>query len=190
MRGTIAEVPGPRLDGWTASDRNSLYPRFRIGFTFFCIFGLDETHVLSHIKLIDVEVNATNVAGIQSKLKFRIGKKDIRDTYRECGVGDGVDLLLGLIVVTSLTFLELCNEPAVQLQRLYVARVFFPLAVFDLTNRTLAVHPFGIVEERIVVPVRLLAGLEGFFEFVGHTITRVIVATHGAHRHRDKVIKM
>src|ERR1051326_8021343 len=73
MRGTIAEVPGPRLDGWTASDRNSLYPRPRIGFTFFCIFGLDETHVLSHIKLVDVEINATNVAGIQSKLNFRIG---------------------------------------------------------------------------------------------------------------------
>ncbi len=110
-------------------------------------------NVARHIDLVECEINAPDVARIQGKHELGIGEKNIRDRDRHRRFGDVLDLLQGRVVVTSLTLGKLAQQTAVKLECFFVVRLLLQLAVFEWLDRAVVAHPFGVVKERVVVPV-------------------------------------
>src|SRR5262249_2005747 len=77
--------------------------------------------------------------------------------------------------------------PTEQLKPFDIVGLLTPTALRERNDVAVGNHPFGIVVERIVIPISFLAELEGGFEFVGHAGALLLIALL-AISHREQVM--
>src|SRR5262245_7454119 len=107
-----------------------------------------------------------NVSRVESKLKFRVRKKHVCDANTDGRHGNVLNRLLCLVVVASLAFDKLGGQTTIEFDGLNVIRFLLPSARLSLANRAIAIHPLGVVEERIVVPIGLFTWFECLFKLI------------------------
>ena len=66
--------------------------------------------------------------------------------------------------------------------------LFLNLSVLERADRAVAIHPLGIVKERVVVPVRFFARLECLFKLIGDTRAGGVMTAGVPHGHRQQKI--
>src|SRR5215831_13228010 len=122
------------------------------------------------------EVDALHVAPIEVILNLGIGQKNILDANADLNFGDVFDLLLGLLPITGFAFAEFFDELAKQFERFGVVWLLTQAALRKRDDVAVGNHPFGVVVERVVVPIGFSAELDSGFEFVWHTGALVLIA--------------
>src|SRR6185312_2654634 len=118
---------------------------------------------------IEREIDFLHVAPVELILDFRAGQENIPDAHVHFGPRDGYDLLLRLVPIARLALLEFTDDAPEHLERLHIIGLPVRTAVVQGNEATLALHPFGIIIARVVIPTGALAAAEGAFEFRGHT---------------------
>src|SRR5262249_42044193 len=135
-----------------------------------------EGDVPEEIDLVKSELDPLNVAPIQIKLDLRTGKKHVRGADSYFGPGDAGDAFLCLLVVAGLALPMFVDQAAKQFKGLYQVRLLAPGTVGSLRDISIVRKPFGIVEQRIIVPVCGFTGFDGGLELFGHAPEPIHVA--------------
>ncbi|NBU07749.1 MAG: hypothetical protein EBS84_01830 [Proteobacteria bacterium] len=124
------------------------------------------------------------------ELDFRVRQEDVADGHAEVYLGDVANLLLRLLPVTRLALVELRNQPPEQRERLHVILLLRPVAVLERDGAALVHHPFGVVIQRVIIPIRPFAGLERRLEMLRHPRARIPVTAVILERHREEIMRV
>src|SRR5262245_16723351 len=122
-------------------------------------------------------------------LDLGVGKEDVGRADADGRFGDIFDLAPSLIVVTRLAFAVLGHETTEQLQRLYMILLLPPASVIKRDVTAILRHPFGVVIERVVIPLVPLAGFDCGLKLLRRPPHLAVVAAMMTQRHRDKVMR-
>ena len=150
---------------------------------------IGQLHVLRQINRVNRKLDALHVPPVYRELDFRIRQEKVPDINAELFVRDVLDLLLRLRPVPRLAFLELVEQPAINLHRRHEILFARRAPVLVRHDAPLRFHPLRVVEKRVVVPFGFLPDLQRRLELVRHAVV-VRVPARLPQRHRRQIMRV